>query len=60
LLVRSERFQPRDHSAWSPRPWKWAKGYIRIGTVVRCLMATSKPGHPPQSAAADAPIAGEC
>ncbi len=30
-----EQLQPRDHSAWKPRPRKWDKGYIRIGTLVR-------------------------
>jgi len=30
-----KQFQPRDHSAWRPRPRIWDKGYIRIGTVVR-------------------------
>jgi hypothetical protein len=29
------QLQPRDHSARKPRPRKWAKGYIRIGTLVR-------------------------
>jgi hypothetical protein len=31
----SEQLQPRDHSACKLRPRKWAKGYIRIGTLVR-------------------------
>jgi len=31
----SEQLQPRDHSARKPRPRKWAKGYIRVGTLVR-------------------------
>jgi hypothetical protein len=30
-----EQLQPRDHSAWRPRPRKWNEGYIRIGTLVR-------------------------
>ena len=29
-----EHLQPRDHSARRPRPRKWPKGYIRIGTLV--------------------------
>ncbi len=33
-VLGSEHFQPRDHSACRPRPRKWAKGYIRIGTLV--------------------------
>jgi hypothetical protein len=35
----SEQLQPRDHSACKPRPRKWAKGYIRIGTLVREFQA---------------------
>jgi hypothetical protein len=31
----SEQLRPRDHSACKLRPRKWAKGYIRIGTLVR-------------------------
>jgi hypothetical protein len=31
----SEQLQPRDHSACKLRPRKWAKVYIRIGTLVR-------------------------
>jgi hypothetical protein len=31
----SEQLQPRDHSARKPRPRKWPKGHIRIGTLVR-------------------------
>jgi hypothetical protein len=35
VLGRSKTFQSRDHSAWKHLPRKWAKGYIRIGTLVR-------------------------
>ena len=35
VLGRSKPFQSRDHSARNPLPLKWAKGYIRIGTLVR-------------------------
>ena len=30
-----EHSQPRDHSARTPLPCKWTKGYIRRGTLVR-------------------------
>ncbi len=33
-VLSSECFQPRDHFARRPRPRKWPKGYIRIGTLV--------------------------
>jgi hypothetical protein len=42
VLAHSEEFQPRDHSACKPRPRKWPKGYIRIGTLVRYVQAMSK------------------
>jgi hypothetical protein len=39
-VLGSEHFQPRDHSACRPRPRKWAKGYIRIGTLVPCCRSS--------------------
>jgi hypothetical protein len=42
FLGRSKLFQPRDHSAWRPRPRKWAKGYIRIGTLVPPLASAPR------------------
>ena len=37
LVTRSEQLQPRDHSACTRRPRKWAMGYIRDGTLVRWI-----------------------